>query len=129
MQSLTRESKIHRPSALVFAALAVLSLALAHCNSGWSQELSTADTGGKNDGPWRGLHIMSPGRDGLPLLKRAIAEKLAPMGINTLIMEVNRRIDRRVRSRRFSCRHGRGLSGSATKLFPLQWQKPSGAAR
>ena len=38
---------------------------------------------------WRGLHIMSPGREGLPLLKRAIAEKLAPMGVNVLIMEVN----------------------------------------
>jgi hypothetical protein len=32
---------------------------------------------------------MSPGRDGLPLLKRALAEKLAPMGVNTLIVEVN----------------------------------------
>jgi hypothetical protein len=39
--------------------------------------------------PWRGVHIMSPGRQGLLLLKRAIAEKLAPMGVNTLIVEVN----------------------------------------
>ena len=33
--------------------------------------------------------MMSPGRQGLPLLKRAIAEKLAPMGVNVLIVEVN----------------------------------------
>ena len=32
---------------------------------------------------------MSPGHDGLPLLKRAVEEKLAPMGVNVLIMEVN----------------------------------------
>jgi Glycosyl hydrolase family 20, catalytic domain len=40
-------------------------------------------------GEWRGIHMMSPGRQGLPLLKRAIAEKLAPMGVNVLILEVN----------------------------------------
>ena len=38
---------------------------------------------------WRGVHMMSPGREDLPLLKRAIAEKLAPMGVNALILEVN----------------------------------------
>jgi hypothetical protein len=32
---------------------------------------------------------MSPGRGALPLLKRAITEKLAPMGVNVLILEVN----------------------------------------
>src|SRR5579864_4329954 len=38
---------------------------------------------------WRGLHIMSVGHGGLPLLRRAIVEKLAPMGVNVLILEVN----------------------------------------
>jgi Glycosyl hydrolase family 20, catalytic domain len=89
MQSRTRKSKIRRPSTIVLAALAGLALALAHSSRGLSQELSTAADGAKNDSQWRGLHIMSPGRDGLPLLKRAIAEKLAPMGINALIVEVN----------------------------------------
>ena len=42
--------------------------------------------GGLNGGA---VHMMSPGRRGLPLLKRAIAEKLAPMGVNALIVEVN----------------------------------------
>src|SRR5262249_39315591 len=37
----------------------------------------------------RGIPMMSPGRQGLPLLKRAIAEKLAPMGVNVLILEIN----------------------------------------
>lgn len=32
---------------------------------------------------------MAPGHGGVPLLKRAIAEKLAPMGVNVLILEVN----------------------------------------
>src|SRR5262249_7278720 len=39
--------------------------------------------------PWRGVHIMSPGRSGLPRLKRAVVEKLAPMGGNFVILEVN----------------------------------------
>jgi hypothetical protein len=33
--------------------------------------------------------MMAPGHAGLPLLKRAIVEKLAPMGVNVLILEVN----------------------------------------
>jgi hypothetical protein len=38
---------------------------------------------------WRGVHLMAPGHGGVPLLKRAITEKLAPMGVNVLILEVN----------------------------------------
>jgi hypothetical protein len=41
------------------------------------------------DRQWRAVHMVAPGRGGLPLLKRAIAEKLAPMGVNVLILEVN----------------------------------------
>jgi hypothetical protein len=32
---------------------------------------------------------MAPGHGGVPLLKRAIVEKLAPLGVNVLILEVN----------------------------------------
>jgi hypothetical protein len=39
--------------------------------------------------PWRAVHLMAPGHGGVPLLRRAIAEKLAPMGVNVLILEVN----------------------------------------
>jgi hypothetical protein len=38
---------------------------------------------------WRAVHIMAPNPDGLPLLKRAIEEQLAPLGINVLVFEVN----------------------------------------
>lgn len=38
---------------------------------------------------WRGVHITAPGPQGLPLVKRAISEVLAPMGVNVLIFEVN----------------------------------------
>ena len=41
--------------------------------------------------PWRGVHIMAPGHDGVPLLKRAIAEAMAPLGVNALLLEVNYR--------------------------------------
>ena len=37
---------------------------------------------------WRGVHFFSPGKDGMPLLKRAISEKLAPMGVNVIVLEV-----------------------------------------
>lgn len=38
---------------------------------------------------WNGVHFLSPGRQGLPLLKRVIEESLAPMGVNVVILEVN----------------------------------------
>ena len=41
--------------------------------------------------PWLGVHIMvsAPRHDNVPLLQRAIAERLAPLGVNALILEVN----------------------------------------
>lgn len=38
---------------------------------------------------WKAVHIMAPDPDGLPLLMRAIEEKLAPLGVNVLVFEVN----------------------------------------
>lgn len=89
MQALKSVSKMRRPSTTILASLAILALALLHANRGSSQELASAAPGSKAENQWRGVHIMSPARDGLPLLKRAIAEKLAPMGVNALIVEVN----------------------------------------
>jgi hypothetical protein len=37
---------------------------------------------------WRGVHILSPGKAGLPLLERAITEVFAPIGVNVLVLEV-----------------------------------------
>jgi hypothetical protein len=71
------------------AALSVIGLNLREPVSVAQQERSAGKPAASSETQWRGLHIMSPGRRGLPLLKRAITEKLAPMGINALIMEVN----------------------------------------
>jgi hypothetical protein len=53
------------------------------------QAPATGKTAAGTETQWRGVHVMSPGRQGLPILKRAIEEKLAPMGVNFLILEVN----------------------------------------
>ncbi|MCS7264142.1 MAG: family 20 glycosylhydrolase [Armatimonadetes bacterium] len=37
----------------------------------------------------KGVHILAPNPDGLSLLRRAIEEQLAPLGINALVFEVN----------------------------------------
>jgi hypothetical protein len=38
---------------------------------------------------WRGVHLMSSGASGVPLLKRLISEVLAPQGVNVVILEIN----------------------------------------
>lgn len=39
--------------------------------------------------PWRGVHLLQPSHDSLPLLKKAVTEQLAPIGVNALVLEVN----------------------------------------
>jgi len=39
--------------------------------------------------PWRGVHLMAPDAADLPLVKRAIAEALVPLGVNVIVLEVN----------------------------------------
>lgn len=41
--------------------------------------------------PWRGVHLMVPAPEALPLVKRAITEQLAPLGVNVIVLEVNYR--------------------------------------
>ncbi|MDH7502696.1 MAG: amidohydrolase family protein [Verrucomicrobiota bacterium] len=43
----------------------------------------------ENQTRWRAVHLMSPGHDGLPLVRRAIVERMVPMGVNVLILEVD----------------------------------------
>jgi hypothetical protein len=43
------------------------------------------------DARWRGVHLMAPGPEGMPLVRRAVDEVLAPLGVNVLIFEVNYR--------------------------------------
>ena len=38
---------------------------------------------------WRSLHMLAPSRDHLILLLQAIEQKLAPWGVNVLVLEVN----------------------------------------
>ncbi|HEV3163989.1 MAG TPA: family 20 glycosylhydrolase, partial [Isosphaeraceae bacterium] len=38
---------------------------------------------------WRGLHLPAPGPGGLPRLRQVIVEKLAPMGVNVIVLEIN----------------------------------------
>jgi Glycosyl hydrolase family 20, catalytic domain len=73
--------------AMGLAALAVIGSTLTETTVG--QQPSTGKPAASIETQWRGIHMMSPGRGGLPLLKRAITERLAPMGINVLILEVN----------------------------------------
>jgi glycosyl hydrolase family 20 len=52
----------------------------------------TEGTGGaaaQPSGRWIGVHLLAPSPNLLPLLKRAITEALAPMGVNVLVFEVN----------------------------------------
>ncbi len=57
--------------------------------------LGVAAVGGEpgRDTPWRGVHVMAwgpaGGPEGLSVLKRAIAEVLAPLGVNVLVYEVD----------------------------------------
>ena len=48
-----------------------------------------AGAAGSKDSLWRGVHLMSPGKDGIPVLKKGIEEGLKPLGINVLVLEVN----------------------------------------
>jgi hypothetical protein len=43
----------------------------------------------KQQQSWRGIHLMGPASEHVPLLERAISEVLAPLGINQLILEIN----------------------------------------
>jgi hypothetical protein len=40
---------------------------------------------------WRGVHLLAGGRDEIPILKKAIAEGLRPLGVNVLVLEINYR--------------------------------------
>jgi hypothetical protein len=74
---------------LMLAASGVIALAVANPNQAPAQQTLAAASSPRVEQPWRGIHLLSPGRDALPILKRAIAEKLAPMGVNFIVIEVN----------------------------------------
>jgi hypothetical protein len=73
----------------VIGLVAVAVVGPSDLNVADGQETSASKPAASTEAQWRGVHMMSPGRQGVPLLKRAITEKLAPMGVNALIIEVN----------------------------------------
>ena len=76
-------------TALVLGLLNLSMIGLGIPCTAFGQGDSTAKAASGAETQWRGIHMMSPGRQGLSILKRAIAEKLAPMGVNALIVEIN----------------------------------------
>ena len=76
-------------TALMLGLVSLTMIALGFPCTAAGQGRGTAKPASSAEAEWRGIHMMSPGRQGLPLLKRAIAEKLAPMGVNVLILEIN----------------------------------------
>jgi len=65
------------------------TLGLLCCFGCASGRRTLADSQTERAEQWRGVHFFSPGKQGLPLLQRAIVEELAPIGVNTVILEVN----------------------------------------
>jgi hypothetical protein len=67
-------------------AVGIVGLGALQANS---QDPGSGASAAKVEHPWRAIHLLSGGRGDLPLLKRAISEKLAPLGVNVVILEVN----------------------------------------
>jgi hypothetical protein len=74
---------------LGLVGLTMIALGLPRTATGQGPGPGPAKAADSVETEWRGIHLMSPGRQGLPILKRAIAEKLAPMGVNVLILEID----------------------------------------
>ena len=89
MQTMSGGGNWRGTVATVLAAFCLIGFGVVEASLAAGQQPPDGSSAVKREGAWRGVHLMSPGRDGLPLLKRAISEKLAPMGVNALILEVN----------------------------------------
>ena len=72
----------------IVAAVCCLSWALPSRSEG-----AEADPETQPRRDWLGVHMFAPSPSGVPLLKRAIAEVLGPIGINVLVLEVNYRFE------------------------------------
>jgi Glycosyl hydrolase family 20, catalytic domain len=87
----TRRTRTHVwAMSVAYALVSMTASVLAWPSSrAAAQERAAAVSSAKAEKLWRGVHLASPGHDGLGLLKRAISEKLAPWGVNVLILEVD----------------------------------------
>ncbi len=68
---------------LVIVALPLAAAAEEKAGKEWLKEWTAKNR------QWRAYHLTSPSGDKLPVTKTLIAEELAPMGINVLIVEVD----------------------------------------
>lgn len=78
-----------RPSALPRAVVTIALFSTLITGCAVISGPSTPEVGLVEDEQWRGVHFFSPGHGGVPDLKRAISEVLAPMGVNVIVLEVN----------------------------------------
>ncbi len=54
-------------------------------------EAADGPAGAAGSRAWRGVHLMCPSAAQLPVVERAIVERLAPLGVNVLVLEVDYR--------------------------------------
>jgi len=73
----------------VAAGAALLNLCLALVIAAAAEDKTTQGKPPPATRPWRGVHLMAPDAAELPLVKRAITEALAPLGVNVIVLEVN----------------------------------------
>jgi len=89
MQIMSESGNWRGTVATVLASSCLIGFGAVEASLAAGQQPPDGSSAVKREGEWRGVHLMSPGRGGLPLLERAISEKLAPIGVNALILEVN----------------------------------------
>ena len=68
---------------LLFSSLLILTL------TGRDAPARDGGVAGAEASLWRGVHLMSPGKAGIPTLKKGIDEGLKPLGINVIVLEVD----------------------------------------
>lgn len=78
----------NRPTGLIMVVLALLSVSATRLRAEPPQR-AWLENWKKQNREWRGLHLIGPQAQRLPVTKRFITEVLQPMGINVLILEVS----------------------------------------
>ncbi|MBX7257010.1 MAG: family 20 glycosylhydrolase [Candidatus Hydrogenedentes bacterium] len=74
---------------VVFLAVAILCLAASCASTSKSAHLSQPAPVSKTTLPSFGVHVFAPMKDGWPVFVKAVDEALAPMGVTTLIVQMD----------------------------------------
>ena len=72
---------------LMMVFVGVYCLVMFGCGGLSSSSPGDLASSGKMHEQWRAVHFLSPGKNGVDALKRAIEQELAPMGVNVIIFE------------------------------------------